>query len=185
MIEDAALAVMRRNAYEDISVGDILREAQLSTRSFYRHFRSKDDLVLAMYRRNAEAAAERLAVRSGRPGPPAARLEAWIEEILSFRYDRRKAERMALLGSPGVRRAAGYLDEERNARALLVGPLVEVLRAGLEEAAFTTVDPVRDAFTVLAIVFDALEWVGRTDPRPSAADALAHCLRFVMGGLGD
>jgi len=42
------------------SVADILDEAQLSTRAFYRHFDSKDALLRAMYRRDAESVARRL-----------------------------------------------------------------------------------------------------------------------------
>ncbi len=34
---DAALVVMQRNGYADVAVADILAEAGLSTRSFYRH----------------------------------------------------------------------------------------------------------------------------------------------------
>jgi len=183
LILDAALAVMRRNGYEDISVADILEEAGLSTRSFYRHFESKDDLVLVMYRRNAEGAAQRLTDRVARAGSPAEGLTAWLDEILSFGYDRRKAERMALLGSAGVRRAAGYLAEERNARHLLVAPLVGVLEAGQLAGAFPAAEPERDAHTIYAIVFEALEWARVTEPRPTRAESLAHCRRFAVGAL--
>ena len=63
---DAAMEVMGRNGYVDASVADILREANLSTRSFYRHFESKDQLLCALYRHEAEnAAAEG---RQGRRG---------------------------------------------------------------------------------------------------------------------
>ena len=45
MIVHAALAVMERNGYQDAAVAEILSEAGLSTRSFYRHFQSKDELL--------------------------------------------------------------------------------------------------------------------------------------------
>ena len=45
---DAALVVMERNGYVDAAVADIFREADLSTRSFYRHFESKDQLLCAL-----------------------------------------------------------------------------------------------------------------------------------------
>ena len=60
LLLDAALVVMERNGYADAAVADILREADLSTRSFYRHFESKDQLLCALFRREAEAAAARL-----------------------------------------------------------------------------------------------------------------------------
>ncbi|HUZ56880.1 MAG TPA: helix-turn-helix domain-containing protein [Streptosporangiaceae bacterium] len=42
---DAMLRVMERHSYADAPVADILAEAGLSTRSFYRHFLSKDQLM--------------------------------------------------------------------------------------------------------------------------------------------
>src|ERR1700753_3383937 len=63
LLLDAALVVMARNGYTDAAVADILREADLSTRSFYRHFESKDQLLCALFRREADAAADRLEAR--------------------------------------------------------------------------------------------------------------------------
>jgi AcrR family transcriptional regulator len=45
---DAGSAVMRRTGSIDPKVGDIVREAGLSNQAFYRHFRSKDELLLAI-----------------------------------------------------------------------------------------------------------------------------------------
>ena len=65
---DAAFVVMERNGYVDAAVADILCEAELSTRSFYRHFESKDQLLCALFRREAEAAAARLEAKVARRG---------------------------------------------------------------------------------------------------------------------
>ncbi len=72
---DAALVVMERNGYNDAAVADILGEANLSTRSFYRHFQSKDQLLCALYRREAEAAAATLRAKVGVALGPRAALE--------------------------------------------------------------------------------------------------------------
>jgi AcrR family transcriptional regulator len=184
LILAAALVVMRRNGYEDVTVADILEEAGLSTRAFYRHFGSKDDLVLAMYRRNAEAAAERLRARVDAAGTPRQALEAWIDEILSFGYDRRKAQRVALLGSTGVQRAAGYQEVHRDAGRLLVTPLVTVLEAGLDDGSFPTAVPLWDAHTIDAVVWEVLAWCKQGDPPFPRQAALAHCLRFALPALG-
>ena len=54
---DAGLAVMARSGTSaSPRVADIVSEAQVSNDAFYRHFSSKEDLVLAV----AEAGAERL-----------------------------------------------------------------------------------------------------------------------------
>jgi len=111
LLLDAALAVMERNGYVDAAVADILREADLSTRSFYRHFESKDQLLCALYRREAEAAAMRLQAKVQAAPNPRAALDAWIDEILSFGHHRAKAARVAVLTGTGLyvldRRAKG------------------------------------------------------------------------------
>ena len=42
LILAAALDVLRRNRGEEATVADILQEAGLSTRAFYRHFQTKE-----------------------------------------------------------------------------------------------------------------------------------------------
>ena len=95
LLLDAALVVMERNGYADAAVADILREANLSTRSFYRHFESKDQLLCALCRREAEGALLRLEAKVGAAGNPQAALDAWIDEILSFGHHRAKAVRVS------------------------------------------------------------------------------------------
>src|SRR5271154_7613498 len=73
---NAALVVMERNGYADAAVADILREADLSTRSFYRHFESKDQLLCALFRREADAAAARLRAKVDAVDTPRAALHA-------------------------------------------------------------------------------------------------------------
>ena len=45
---DAALTVMRREETIDPRVSDIVRTAGLSNQAFYRHFRGKDELLVAL-----------------------------------------------------------------------------------------------------------------------------------------
>ena len=48
----SALRVMRRKGYAAATVADVLEEAELSTRAFYRHFHSKEELFLAVFERD-------------------------------------------------------------------------------------------------------------------------------------
>jgi AcrR family transcriptional regulator len=45
---DGALRAFRDRAYETTTVADIVREAGMSSRSFYEHFASKEDLVVEL-----------------------------------------------------------------------------------------------------------------------------------------
>ena len=183
LLFDATLTTLRRNDYRDVSITDILQEAGLSTRSFYRHFESKDELLLTLYRRDAESATERLRDRVRKAATPPEALKAWIEELLSFRFDRRKAERVALLGAPGARRADGYAMEAINAARLLSSPLRELLEAGRTDGSFPAADPKLHTEMIRAIVFDfaGLNSAGRGPvPRVTARqEILAFCLRAL------
>ncbi|HXY95015.1 MAG TPA: helix-turn-helix domain-containing protein [Acidimicrobiia bacterium] len=180
---NATLTVLRRNDYDDVTIADILEEAGLSTRSFYRHFQSKDELLLTLHRRDAEAATARLRARVRRAATPPLALEAWIDEILSFRFDRRKAERVALLGAPGAKRADGYAQEALRASRMLSAPLDELLEAGRRDGSFPAVEPRRDAEIIRAIVWDAagLNTGGRgAVPRAAVRHDILHfCLRAL------
>src|SRR3954451_3466058 len=96
LLFEAAFTVMQRAGTPDVTVADILREADMSTRSFYRHFGSKDDLLLAMYRRESEAASAKLHAAVDAAPTPIAGLEAWIGAILSIGHSRRRAARAAV-----------------------------------------------------------------------------------------
>ena len=140
---DAALVVMERNGYVDAAVADILREADLSTRSFYRHFESKDQLLCALFRREADAAAARLRAKVDAAASPRAALHAWIDEILSFGHHRVKAARVSVLGSPGAMKAEGYVDEMRHASEVLTAPLEALLRDGAADGSLPAGGPRR------------------------------------------
>ena len=65
---EAGLTVLRQRGAAGLTVADVLAEAGLSTRAFYRHFHSKDELVLAVYEHEAQRryAGPRGAAREGR-----------------------------------------------------------------------------------------------------------------------
>jgi AcrR family transcriptional regulator len=50
---EAALRLLAKGPYERVGVADIVREAGMSTRSFYDHFASKEDLVTTIYEEQA------------------------------------------------------------------------------------------------------------------------------------
>jgi AcrR family transcriptional regulator len=181
---DAALAVMERNGYADAAVADILREADLSTRSFYRHFESKDQLLCALYRREAEAASGRLNAKVSAAGSPLAALDAWIDEILSFGRHRAKAARVAVLGSPGAMKAEGYAQETRHAAGLLMAPLTALLAEGAADGTFPLADPTADAPLIQSVVWAAAGLNPTRDRPASAAEAARQVRSFCERALG-
>jgi AcrR family transcriptional regulator len=180
---DAALIVMERNGYADATVADILRQADVSTRSFYRHFDTKDQLLCALFRRDAEAAAARLNTKVEAAATPHAALDAWIEEILSFGRHARKASRVMVLGSPAAMKAEGYAEEMRHAAKLLLAPLETLLAEGAADGSFPLADPAADAPLVQSVVWAAAGLTaGRIEPPP--ANVAQHVRSFCERALG-
>jgi AcrR family transcriptional regulator len=184
LLFDATLAVMERNGYADAAVADILAEAGLSTRSFYRHFQSKDQLLCALYRHEAEGVAARLAGRVSAAATPLEALDGWIDEIMSLGYHRRKAARAAVLGSPGAMRAEGYAAESRRAITLLSAPLRDLLTAGQRDGTFPLADPAADAPLIESVVWTAAGLSPLRQPTRPRADAFRAVRSFCWRALG-
>ena len=135
---DAGLAVLRRHGSEGLTVNDVLAEAGLSTRAFYRHFESKDALVLAIYAHDATGPGTKC--RSGSTTP----LTAGRARVLDRRDAGARIRQPACratwpLAREGMRLQAEFPEEFAAVRAADLDPLVEVLRA------LDSPDPVRDA----------------------------------------
>jgi AcrR family transcriptional regulator len=184
LLLDAAMVVMGRNGYVDASVADILSEANLSTRSFYRHFESKDQLLCALYRREAENAATRLNAKVNAAPSPRAALDAWIDEILSLGQNRAKAARVRVLGSPGAMRAEGYAEETRHASKLLMAPLEALLAAGAADGSFPLADPCSDADLIRSVVWTAAGLTLSSDGTASRSETARQVRSFCARALG-
>jgi AcrR family transcriptional regulator len=181
---NAALVVMERNGYTDAAVADILQEAQLSTRSFYRHFESKDQLLCALFRREADAAAARLRAKVDAARTPREALRAWIDEILTFGHDRARAARISVLESPGAMKAEGYADEIHHAARILTAPLEDLLRRGAADGSFPRAEPAADAPLIQSVVWAAAGLNPARDTPSSPAEAARRVRSFCERALG-
>ncbi len=181
---DAALVVMERNGYADAAVADILREADLSTRSFYRHFESKDQLLCALCRREAEGASARLTAKVDAAEDPRAALDAWIDEILSFAHHRAKAVRVSVLSSPGAMKAEGYAEETQHAMRMLMAPLERLLADGVADGSFPLADPVADAPLIHSVAWAASGLSPTQECAGPRAEASRRVRSFCERALG-
>jgi AcrR family transcriptional regulator len=81
-IELTALRLFRSRGYDNVTVEDICTEAGVAPATFYRHFRSKDEVVFSY--RNAFNAAMWSAVDASADVPEAARLTAVMSQYADF-----------------------------------------------------------------------------------------------------
>ena len=135
----AAYAVMSRNGYANAHVTDILNEARLSTRAFYRHFASKDDLLEAMFHQNVERTCAHLDEQLAKADAPTAQLLAWIDEILEMGYDVRKGRMARMFASTTM--ISSLADAGHEATAMLYKPLHRDLVEGAASGEFHACAP--------------------------------------------
>ncbi len=179
---DAALHVMRRNGFQGASVQDILDRAGLSTRAFYRQFRSKDDLLLAMFRTASDPDVAQV-VRTVGDAPTALdAVRAWIDEMLTMAFDWRRVRRLVIF-NPSARQADGYEQEEAALRSRLISPLLLALERGSADGSFPTTDPRFDADAIFDLVWSVAhpQRRARSTDRQRANDQV---LRFCLPALG-
>jgi AcrR family transcriptional regulator len=179
---DAGLAVLAR-AGAGLTVADVLSEAGLSTRAFYRHFRSKDELVLAIYARDAEASRERLDTRLAAAAGTREAFETWVDETLALAFDRRRARRTAPLAAEGARLRHEFPEEFAAILEGVLQPLVGVLERGRNDGTFSRARPEIDARSIHALVWALAEarLAGDAIDRVTARE---QALRFCLPALG-
>ncbi len=180
---EAAFRVVAATGVVDPPVRDILAEAGLSTASFYRHFRSKDELMLIVEDEGARMLATYLERRMAREPGPLEQIRAWIAGVLRQAADRRSAERtrpFALVSGTIVSR---FPKEHRDMEATFTDSLRRAIEAGVEAGLCRSDDP---AFDALTIADCTLGWMSRhlrdrTVPSPALVGQLAG---FAYRALG-
>ncbi len=180
---DAALKVMRCNGFQRASVQDILDEAGLSTRAFYRQFRSKDDLLLAMFRTASGREVADVVRRVDEAVTPLDAVDGWLDEMLAIAYDRRRIQRLVMF-NVAARQTAGYDEEVAYLRSQLVSPLRQVLVRGADNGSFPEADPGRDAAAIFDLVWSFVSPQARREHPMDRDQARAHVLRFCLPALG-
>jgi len=180
---EAALAVLRRQGAAGLTVAEVLAEAGLSTRAFYRHFASKDELLLALFDADNEVVRDRVDAAIDSASDPHTALVAWIDQQLALAYAPRRSRRTQVLWAEGRRLQLEFPAEFERIFAAVLAPLERLLEAGRANGAFPTTDPARDARAIHAVTWDLVEARLAGDPTDLAA-ARAQVLRFCLPALG-
>ena len=182
MLIDAAIAVMGRKGYAEMSVSDVLAESGLSTRAFYRHFESKASLLDALMLREATSVGRALArVVASAPDPVAA-VEAWVERFLDVFYQPRRAERAALFTAAEASASRSSDTLRREMRQISCGPLIDALRAGHKAGVLVSPTPELDAFSIHDLI--SLCFHSWDEDRPARNEVRHHMTRFAWPALG-
>jgi AcrR family transcriptional regulator len=153
---DAAYRTLVASQGASLSVNEVLRLAELSTRAFYRHFGSKDELLLALFRQDADRVAARLR-QAANSDSPATSLIAFVQAMLRITADPRRRERVLIMSSEEIGRAKGFASERQRYHTLVQDELVRILERGRSEGTFPLARPSSDAGWIRAAIQHAFD----------------------------
>lgn len=183
----AAHRVMERSGDFDPRVSEILKEADLSNQAFYRHFASKEALLMAV----VEAGTQRLRsyLLSRMAGKTSvAQIREWVRGFARQALNDKVAAATRPFVIPRARLLERFPESIRAAERELIAPLAEAIAMAQRERALQAN---LDTQAAAVFVYDLVkEWLQRQliergavtqDHQTKSAAALED---FVMAGLG-
>jgi AcrR family transcriptional regulator len=176
---EAAYAVVARTGSFDPTIRDILRESGLSTQAFYRHFASKDDLMLVLLDDGRRQLLDYLRHRMAKASTPEDAVRAWVEGVMAQAVDATAATRTRPFLLNQDRLAEKFPAEQQASIDLLVGLLVPPLA----ELRIEGGDPLADATAIYHLAFSVMRQHAVTGTRPAAPD-VDHLVAFALAGAG-
>jgi len=183
MMIEAVYRLLDHPRTSPLAVSEILAEAGLSTRSFYRHFRSKDNLFLAVFEAESERARDDLDVAISRAADPVGALRQWVAFYHSMIADPRRRRRVRIILSPEVTRATGYAAAQARTQQALHARLTRILGDGARTGHFRHTRPEVDAVFIQDVVSslvararDGIEWDDSEETLDGLQDFVARAV---------
>jgi len=181
MLLRAGSRLLRTQKQESVTLAAILEESTLHTRAFYRHFRTKEDLFVAVHWQQGEELHSILQARVQAAPSPMDGVVAWIDQMLRLQFYRPAADHVSAykeavetMYSKGLYRP----------KPLLMEPLREALAAGQQDGSLPNAVPDLHAAMIWSLVWDAAKWAPRGNPQRRWAMAREQLVAFAMTGLG-
>ncbi len=172
----AALRVLQRVSPDAPRVSDIVAEAGVSNKAFYRYFAGKDDLMLAVMERGAAMVVSYLEHQMAKESTPKGKITRWISGALAQVADPEligMSRALVVQMSDSDKRRLGEEEILAAMRALLVEPIRQLGSS----------DPQRDADAVFVCTVGTMRrYVNSTD-QPGRKD-INHLVGFCLRGLG-
>jgi AcrR family transcriptional regulator len=179
----AGWKILERSNYSGIKVHQVLAEAGLSTRSFYRYFPTKSALVLGMIEQENVKAAERGWAVVNRSDDPHEQLLHWISAVLSLpALGDAVARRVQRLGIEAAALRAEFPVELREVHSRLLAPLVHILETGRAQALFPDADPEHDAEAIYSMCAGLLTESCCNSPDKAKEIAVSFATRALARG---
>lgn len=179
----AASETLREQGVRRLSLAAVLDRAELSTRAFYRHFESKDQVVGAVFLEMAHAEMRRLKRSMAKAANPVEAVAAWIDRRLDLAFDESIKSDLRQLSLEAQSQMFAAPELIQPAYEAMLQPLIEQLQRGLNHGMFHDIDPVTDAQSIQGVVWASTErqWAAGDC---QLTDVRQRTVRFCLRGLG-
>lgn len=144
----AARTVLERSGWWGFKVAGVLREARLSTRSFYRNFGTKSGLLAALLDYELSAAAARLRKAVAGQATPIEGVRAYLEAMIDMAYTDDLVRPASLFAAQWRELLGEYPEVMDRCIGRMVDPLREALEAGAANGDFRSINPRYDAIAI-------------------------------------
>jgi AcrR family transcriptional regulator len=164
----AAMEVLQRSGWWGFKVESVLRQAGLSTRSFYRHFEKKSDMLLALLEYELGGAAVNLRRVTASAETPSDKIRAYVSATIDMAYRADLAKPSSLFASHWRELLPEYPEAIDRCTQRIIAPLVDAIREGKARGEFQSEDPIADAraiFYLVASMTADQAALGRSIPR--------------------
>jgi AcrR family transcriptional regulator len=182
-IVDAGVDVVQEHGVAALNLTAVLTRTNLSTRAFYRHFESMDDLIRAVFVHLARAETERISIRMAAAGNPAEAVSCWIDARLDLAFDQPNTAGQRYASQEAESLVFASPDKVSASFEVILRPLVEQLEIGLKTSLFDNIDPAADAEAIHGVVWASVRrhWDAGSE---SGDDVRRRVKQFCLRGLG-
>ena len=178
----AAFALIERSGDLEPRVGDIVREAGLSNQAFYRHFPSKEALLVAVLDEGVRILASYLAHRMQAAATPTERVRECLRGLLEQALSPAGARATRPFALARARLAEVHPEEVVESERQLTALVREAIRAAVAAGELPDADPEGDAETLYHLAMGWLEKRLGGARAPDRRDA-ERLVDFALHGL--
>jgi AcrR family transcriptional regulator len=175
----AAGQVLDRSGWWGLKVESVLRQARLSTRSFYRHFQGKNELLAALLEQELVAIAEQLHQEVDVTLPAEDRVWRWVDTCIELAYDRKFAKPASLLATLWRELLPQYPAAMDRCIDALTAPLADALRDGSRLGTISVSDANAEARAAFYLIGAAMFDHPAVDGRDVRADVELIVIPFL------
>jgi AcrR family transcriptional regulator len=182
-ILSAASKLVREEGVGALSIAGVLRRAHLSTRAFYRHFDSKDQLVTAVFVEMARVEKLRLRNRMAKYDDPVRAVAEWIDGRLDLAFNEQIRSDLRTMSQEAQSQMFAEPELVGPAYSEILLPLREQLERGSVAGIFVDIDPDAEALCIQGTVWANVERHWATGDCELTV-LRERVLRFCLRGLG-